>query len=387
MKLSAATLVLALAAGGACSGDPGSDAGADTPADPASALRAFGEPCDDPAECTSGLCFEATCTRACARREECPEEGSACGHGPDDSTICRTTRFADGEGRYGDYCSDAPCDEAAGFRCQRRSDDDPYAFCTADCTDDRDCPYDMSCRDGNDGRICRPRAYCEPCDLDDQCGFANDDCIADDAGDRFCSQTCDPARPTTCPTDSLCLEIPAGSGRFQCKPSFGSCVGDGGFCQPCRGDADCNDGALCLTDRYTKFSFCGEPCASSDECASPEFYCTSDTLQCRPKKGSCLHPSGGGHVCDHCADFTDCFDGFCLDTNGDGRGDGCADLCDPSDPSACGPWGTCYRLTDSSGATAGYACLPHETIQCWQYAECVETCPDGPTGCSLPYCR
>ena len=126
-------LFLALAAPLGCSGDDGTaaDAAGDLTADEASGLAGFGEPCAAGDECASGICFESTCTRSCTRREECPEDGWACGRNADDS-ICRTTRFSDGAGRYGDSCADTPCDEAAGFRCIRRSADDAYAYCTHD---------------------------------------------------------------------------------------------------------------------------------------------------------------------------------------------------------------------------------------------------------------
>ncbi|NMC69361.1 MAG: hypothetical protein GYA57_04735 [Myxococcales bacterium] len=384
------TLPVALAAalaclpGSGCSGDDatadGGDVSAETPDDGAAPLE-FGAPCANDGECRSGICVEGLCTRACSYRTDCPGEGWTCAEADDGRILCLTTRYTDGEGRYGDPCFATACDEAAGFRCIRRTEDDPYAYCTHDCTDDRDCPYQMVCRDGDDGRYCRPRTYCEPCLLDDQCGWANDDCIADDSGARFCSQACDPARPTTCPTDSACVETEPG--RYQCKPAFGRCVGDGELCHPCREDDDCAAGSTCITDRYTRYSFCGSPCRASDECPI-EFYCDADLGQCRPRKGSCLHPSGGGHTCDNCADFTDCYNGWCLDTNGDGRGDACADDCE-DDPGVCGPWATCYELR--SGTTVvGHGCLPHEGIACWQYVQCMSECPGGEP-CSLPYCN
>lgn len=383
-------LRLALAAGlaggpaAACSDDDGGTDAVDVPtetADEGGALLGFGEPCTGDAACRSGICVEDRCTRECEYRTDCPDDGWTCAAADDDRVLCLTTRYTDGDGRYGDPCFGAVCDEAAGFRCIRRTEDDPYAYCTHDCTDDRDCPYQMVCRGGGDGTYCRPRTFCEPCLLDDQCGYANDDCIPDDTGALFCSQACDPARPTTCPTDALCVETEPG--RFQCRPSFGRCVGDGELCHPCREDADCAEDALCITDRYTQFSFCGEPCDAPEDCPI-EYYCTSDTSQCRPRKGSCLHPSGGGRTCNNCADFSDCYNGYCLDSNGDGRGDACADDCSPSDPDACGPWGTCYELR--SGTTVvGYGCLPHEGMACWRYIQCMEECPDGEP-CSVSAC-
>ncbi len=382
--LRAAALLVPLA----CSGGGGStdaDISGDA-SDEASALHEFGEPCAGDGECRSGVCFESACTRTCRYRTDGPADGWTCGSGGAGRVLCVTSRYVDGTGRAGSSCAVDSCDEAAGYRCIRQSASDPYAYCSHDCTDDRDCPYDMDCRAGDDGRYCRPRSYCEPCVADDQCGYANDDCIADDEGDKFCSQTCDPAEPSTCPTDSLCVEVPAtGSGHWQCKPSFGRCVGDGNICEPCRATADCHAGSDCITDYYTKLSFCGSPCDSSTDCPTPEYYCTTDTSQCRPKKGSCLHPSGGGHTCDSCADFTDCYDGYCLDNNGDGVGDSCGDLCSTGDAGACAPWGTCTSFSTSTGGFV-YACVPHTGMQCWQYASCVTDCPDGPP-CSHSYCR
>jgi hypothetical protein len=368
------------------SGDDTSDAGTDTTGEVPPVRVGFGEPCAADGDCLSNACFEGHCTRACAWESACPEDGYACGDAGDGRTLCVTTRvpMRDGAPIDGTSCVGAACPEALGFRCLRTMADDPYAYCTHACTDDRDCPYRMTCRTGEDGRFCRQRSYCEPCVLDDQCGYANDDCVADESGTKFCSQACDPERATTCPQDSTCTETVAG--RWQCVPDFGRCVGDGELCHPCRDGADCDAGNVCLTDRYTGFSFCGSPCTSSDQCPV-QFYCASDVHLCRPRRGSCSSPSGGGTTCNSCDDFSDCYDGFCLDINGDGRGDACGSACDPRASDPCGPYGTCYAITDGGGATLGHNCFPREGMVCWQYNQCMAECPDGPTGCSLSTCR
>lgn len=362
--------------------------GSGTPGDAAEEwvpLAEFGELCAYDIECVTGACFEGTCTRPCNWLADCPEPGYTCALADAGRLLCVTTRFATGPGTAGESCVIEACDEGRGFTCMREGGSDPNAYCTGPCTDDRDCPADMVCRDSADGRLCRPRGYCEPCVVDDQCGWANDDCLEDDAGGRFCSIACDPERPTTCPQDSICVE--ARPGRFGCKPAFGRCVGDGGYCHPCRDTADCAADATCLTDRYTKFSFCTRPCTVQADCPE-QHYCSTDIGQCRPRKGSCQKPSGGKHTCQACSDFTDCFNGWCVDfaQPPDGRPDTCGDLCDPGDANACGPWGDCYRITDETGATIGHACFPHEGLVCWRYLRCVEECPGGPAGCSLRYC-
>jgi len=382
------TWITALAAAAALAGCNSDDSnqpadGSGDDADVVVATLGFGETCGVDGECLSNACFETRCTRPCGYLADCPEAGHTCGDVGGGRLLCVTTRYETGAGRVGASCVSEACDTAGGYRCVRTVPDDPLAYCTHVCADDRDCPSDMACRETNDGRACVPRGYCEPCVVDDQCGYANDDCIADDAGNRFCSVLCDPARPTTCPQDAVCVE--ARPGRFQCKPAFGRCVGDGGYCEPCRRNAECTTGGTCITDTYSKFSFCGRPCDAGED-YPVEHYCNSDLGQCRPRKGSCVQPSGGRHTCEACSDFTDCYNGWCLDYMPvDGRGETCGDLCDPGDPDSCGPWGTCTELT-SGTTTVGYACLPNGGMRCMNYLTCVGDCPDGPTGCSHAFC-
>ncbi len=388
-RRSAWTAAIAVVVAAACEssgGDPGSDAGDGGSEEAPPVLVGFGEPCGGDSECVSGACYEGACTRPCGMLADCPEPGYTCGAADEGRVLCVTTRYRTGSGTAGEQCVTAICDEAGGFRCISRGDSDPYAYCTGSCADDRDCPAGMVCRDSAEGRLCRPRGYCEPCMFDDQCGWGNDDCLRDDAGEGFCSVQCDPERPTTCPQDSECIE--AAPGRFQCRPAFGRCVGDGDYCHPCRDEADCAADSDCITDAYTKFSFCGQPCAVQEDCPV-EHYCHTGLGQCRPRKGSCETPSGGRRTCQACSDFTDCYSGWCIDfvEPRDGSPETCGDSCNPGDAQPCGPWGQCYRLTDETGATVGHACFPPATMPCWQYRLCVQDCPDGPSGCPHTYCR
>jgi hypothetical protein len=161
--------------------------------------------------------------------------------------------------------------------------------------------------------VCLPRAYCAPCHLDHDCPKATDGtpqhCVIDAtsaASAGFCAPACGtdgncavdatcqnwqslctPGQGPSCQSDDDC---PALSGVAQhcdagkcapecaadsdcdgpgangvpakcqwarvCTPRAGTCLGDGGFCSPCRSDADCKNG-YCLSGLpYSTERFC-----------------------------------------------------------------------------------------------------------------------------------
>lgn len=63
---------------------------------------------------------------------------------------------------------------------------------------------------------------CAPCTSSDQCGGSNDHCLANQAGESFCGQSCS----GSCPAGFDCVSIQGSV--MQCVPSSGSCQGAGG---------------------------------------------------------------------------------------------------------------------------------------------------------------
>jgi hypothetical protein len=187
------------------------------------------------------------------------------------------------------------------------------------CSQDSDCKGGWWCSTQNVGpnvvsanetfgqtrTLCLPRWYCAPCKLDHDCSAAQDGspqhCVPDSNGNGYCTpecsstadctldatcvapwDVCGPASGEACMTDDDC---PPASGTFQhceggkcspecgsnadcptgetckpqsysvCRPRAGVCVGSGGFCSPCRSDADCTTG-FCATAGLSTERFC-----------------------------------------------------------------------------------------------------------------------------------
>jgi hypothetical protein len=199
-----------------------------------------------------------------------------------------------------------------------------------DCAQDSDCPGGWWCATvdkapnvtttkrtwGQTRTVCLPRSYCAPCQEDHDCAPAPNGtaqhCVPDAQGNGFCAPECAgnancaldaackhpwalcmPAQGATCKSDDDC---PPSNGIFQhcqggqctgecgsdsdctgagqscqkplavCMPRAGVCVGDGGFCSPCRSDADCKNG-YCFTAAYSTERFCSAPTTST--CPTP----------------------------------------------------------------------------------------------------------------------
>jgi len=244
----------------------------------------------------------------------------------------------------GGESSNPACDANDGFVCLGGSPTDANAFCTTlGCAKDGDCPHGWWCATVNDGpnvatatrtfgktrAACVPRAYCAPCGSDADCDAAPDGtplfCAGDIQGSGFCTPQC--ATSTDCPLDATCIlqaticapsqggacrvdsDCPPSSQhvyqhcdggrctpecggpqdclagqscvtRGLCLPRAGVCKGSGGFCSPCRSDADCTGGFCLSAAPYSTEHFCSvastvAPCASQGV----------DPPGCPPRKG------------------------------------------------------------------------------------------------------
>lgn len=237
--------------GASGSGGQGGEAGApvDLPED-------FGEPCELPDDCSSGLCVEGTdgsvcsttCTGACPDDYDClPYEGltgvedSACI--PRLSRLCRPCQDDDDCKRDG--VSDDPS------RCV--SWGDPGSFCGVRC-DSKDCPDGYTCEvvtvgAGQSERHCVPE-YGQPCScrpgwsdlgLQTACSVSNSHGICQ--GTRGCTS----GGLTACSADTPVAEV---------------CDGADNNCDDVADEGTCDDGLDCTTDSCKGASGCDNVLAS-----------------------------------------------------------------------------------------------------------------------------
>jgi hypothetical protein len=186
----------------------------------------IGGPCEDNADCFSGICHEGECSRQCDDEAPCPD-GYAC---HPDSGICTTPPV-------GPPCTtDADCQGGVCYE----------GMCTRPCSGES-CPKNYLCDD--EVSLCLPIPLGDPCTsaLDCDTGL----CIS-----GLCSRTCD--------------------AQSICPPPFGC---DAGLCQlpglgsSCVVDEDCG-GGLCMNGTCTR------PC-DAFPCDAP-WTCDADFLVCVP---------------------------------------------------------------------------------------------------------
>jgi hypothetical protein len=221
------------------------------------------------------------------------------------------------------------CDLGNGFGCYGISPSDASAFCTQFfCVADSDCAGGWWCATVNVGpnvttlnasygkapqKVCLPRTYCAPCQLDHDCAPTADGqpqyCIADSQGNGFCTSRC--AATTGCATDAqcvarwkLCISSTAGGT---------SCTRDED-CPPSAQDVaqHCDFGVQAADAGLTPSGVCAPECGSDADCnAAQGQHCqNSNTAFCQPRAGLC---KGDGKLCSPCRSDADCATGgFCV---------------------------------------------------------------------------
>jgi len=350
-----------------------------------------GSECSTDNDCSTqgDTCVEGYCSHQCDSFDDCPE-AFTCGLTEKSDLFCVPNRH---DSAQGTGCAIEECPD--GYECFERAEGDQEAFCTAECSSDRDCPPDMACRDYNGSKSCFPRKWCEPCSIDDQCAGGYDRCLESAGGQGYCSIRCNPQDEGTCPADSVCTE--QADSEYYCEPAGGECVGDGDYCSLCRSDGDCTgDGSRCYYSIRLQNKFCTRSCSEDSACPDEHacFYVNyddpSEGSECRPRSDSCSAPSGGMEMSDECTNFWDCKEGECLgwgthDYMGIAQGARhCTDLCDTESSDDCGnPYLDCIRIDGGEYAPGFYIdlCLPAEGWDGDRFKLCMEECPDGPDDC------
>jgi hypothetical protein len=247
----AATLAAALFANG-CSSDPGCKPGNEN--------------------------IDGTCRLLCTKQSDCPSDYSCTASGAKTFCTANEAGVSTKAGEFGTACRAAlkivkgHPDCAANFDCYGQSPGDAEAYCTKyNCTADAQCPGGFYCATVNEApnaatfqrswgptaKVCAKRStYCSPCASDVDCttrGYSGAAlrCVADASGAKFCSTACE--TDANCNRDSACKES---GGVKSCQPIAGSCKGDGKLCGRCSSDAQCDTGAYCYEQEYTKERFC-----------------------------------------------------------------------------------------------------------------------------------
>jgi len=127
---------------------------------------------------------------------------------------------------------------------------------------------------GETQKVCIPRDYCAPCEHDIDCPIidgASQVCARDGAGKRFCTTEC--TGDKGCKDQATCRPR-ADQGEADkegnvCVPRFGTCKGKGDLCDPCRSDADCATGAICTGEAFGNYNtekFCTRKVADCADC-------------------------------------------------------------------------------------------------------------------------
>ena len=267
----------------------------------------YGFPCVQQSDCASALCIDGYCSKTCVAHKTCAAASGRrfyCGQATADTVACYPEQHQTADFATGYDCSvDGKC--AVGWKCMGAAGG-ADRFCSPLCTNDKQCPPSFRCAEIQVGdaapeKRCTRRAFGHPCVINDDCGGAEDLCITDKVGAKYCSKACSKTSASTCPPFSECQD--AGNGAFQCKYKKGYAYTSAGtLCDPCLFHYDevkgatispvtepgrCVEGGACVRlSPYTNETICLTPCdpnRKEGETGCPEgFGCTVEGEMCVP---------------------------------------------------------------------------------------------------------
>ncbi|MGB0591153.1 MAG: hypothetical protein ACPGU1_15870 [Myxococcota bacterium] len=271
----------------------------------------FGAPCEEDADCYSGLCVEhrgsTVCSKAC--EEDCPP-GWSCEQislsGSDQAFVCVSS--------FEHLCR--PClgaddctSETSQTACVSYGDDG--AFCGASCAEDGDCPDGFVCqestsmRGGMSAQCVRDDALCACSTLAIELGLVTECSVTNEHG------TCSALRACTADGLAPCeAAIPAAE---SCNGEDDNCNGDSDEGTPCDDGDPCTSDACLGADGCVHDIVLGAPCDDGDPNTLDDS-CTTDgscegtpitceegpcVLQSSPVDGACVTVyKVAGVVCD-----------------------------------------------------------------------------------------
>ncbi|APR85189.1 Secreted trypsin-like serine protease [Minicystis rosea] len=308
-----------------------------------------GQACDPKA--ATNPCAAADCKVAAPGAYACPDgkacdpdcTGSDCACAADQckELTCRTSGVGDTDA----FCTMKDCHDdgecPGGFYCAKIRD--PHEICGTDKGNSDFCgtttePCVDPAQNATTGATytegtfcavrneCRPRKQCAPCETDLDCSL--------NAGQHCTTMPKDGTKSCTrdCTTDADC------EGSFTCTngaciPRFGTCVGGGNYCEPCRNDLDCTGNNACVSyggsERMCIDVSASQACTSDNDCPTgPDgrhMLCGDEDLGLAtndPRYHKCVIPplnEGAGRVSCWCSNpgtacykKEDCCSGKCI---------------------------------------------------------------------------
>jgi hypothetical protein len=227
----------------------------------------FGNECMSANACPDGKACDPSCSGS-----SCPCPSDQC-----KPLFCRTTGMGDADA----FCTLQDC--PGGYWCAAIRD--PHAICgtmkgnssfcgtsTDPCVDpSMDMANGTTYQEGPHCALrneCRIRKQCAPCATDLDCsGVPGQHCTTFTDGTKSCTRDCDQSRgDADCEQGFKC-------DNNACIPRFGSCVGKGNYCEPCRNDLDCGgkDSKLSCVSFGGSERMCidvtaSTPCTTDNDC-------------------------------------------------------------------------------------------------------------------------
>jgi hypothetical protein len=273
---------------------------------------------------------------------------------------------------YGEFCFEYSDCEEFGLLCFNFGAEDPDPICTMECDSYQDCSIYHVC-DYKYGietplKVCMAAKYCSECEEDSQCLLSGMECIHDVNGVGFCSNKCAPGL-MSCEGGSGCMKDEE-RGEWYCKPHYGSCVGDGKQCAPCKVEEDCpNDKSVCFSSFYTKERFCTNQCGAAGDCAKGTtcFDIGEELGICLMAENNVPLPSCHVHTqdfCQECRGDWECKDGFVCYVGPANIGFYCTKECKASTDCEVGMQCKSQFAVDTGMPSGKYACALKNGVEC-----------------------